>query len=365
MDNRKLRYIASAVILSLTLSPLAEAKRIGGGSNRGMSRSNYSSSYSSPSYQSSRSNYTNSSSSRLGGGNNAGMSRSYSNSGRSDYRNSNQNSYSNQPQPRGNSTGRIIGAGVAGAAIGALAGHAMANHNQQQPGAPAASTEANYNNSNTGDAAVNPSTNADQQLAQPQRKSGFSWIWLLIIALGGFYLYRRFASKKNNQANTPYSNHQNSSDFTSLNNKSNSSRTNIFGQNLAANGNTMQTNMSSMADGSNMEAFLRFARQRFNHVQSMNNASNLEEIRRYFTPDMFADIRNDIINNQDTAEFSDLNADLVDSTQENGQYIASVRFSGLVSEELGSAQQPFSEVWHFVKPIGSQQDWLIAGIQQD
>lgn len=339
MVNRKLRYIASVVILSLTLIPLAEAKRIGGGGSRGMSRSNYSSSYSNPSYQSGRSNY--------------------SNSGRSDYRNSNQNSYSNQTQPRGNGAGRVIGAGVAGAAIGALAGHAMANHNQQHTGTPAANADDN----NT-DAAVNPSANADLQQAQPQHKSGFSWIWLLIIALGGFYLFRRFASKKNNQANMLYSNYQNSNNHTSLTN-SKSARTNIFGQTLASSGNTMQSSTSGMADGSNPEAFLRFARQRFNHVQSMNNASNLEEICRYFTPDMFADIRNDIINNQDTAEFSDLNADLADSTQENGQYIASVRFSGLVSEELGSAQQPFSEVWHFVKPVGSQQDWLIAGIQQD
>lgn len=339
MVNRKLRYIASVVILSLTLIPLAEAKRIGGGGSRGMSRSNYSSSYSNPSYQSGRSNY--------------------SNSGRSDYRNSNQNSYSNQTQPRGNGAGRVIGAGVAGAAIGALAGHAMANHNQQHTGTPAANADDN----NT-DAAVNPSANADLQQAQPQHKSGFSWIWLLIIALGGFYLFRRFTSKKNNQANMLYSNYQNSNNHTSLTN-SKSARTNIFGQTLASSGNTMQSSTSGMADGSNPEAFLRFARQRFNHVQSMNNASNLEEICRYFTPDMFADIRNDIINNQDTAEFSDLNADLADSTQENGQYIASVRFSGLVSEELGSAQQPFSEVWHFVKPVGSQQDWLIAGIQQD
>ncbi|PIT12038.1 hypothetical protein BGI40_07625 [Snodgrassella communis] len=339
MVNQKLRYIASVVILSLTLSPLAEAKRIGGGGSRGMSRSNYSSSYSNPSYQSGRS--------------------SYSNSGRSDYRNSNQNNYSNQTQPRGNGAGRVIGAGVAGAAIGALAGHAMANHNQQQTGTPAANADAN-----NADAAVNPSANVDLQQAQPQHKSGFSWIWLLIIALGGFYLFRRFAGKKNNQANMPYSNYQNSNNHNPLTN-SKSARTNIFGQTLAPSGNTMQSSTSGMADGSNPEAFLRFARQRFNHVQSMNNASNLEEIRRYFTPDMFADIRNDIINNQDTAEFSDLNADLVDSTQENGQYIASVRFSGLVSEELGSAQQPFSEVWHFIKTVGSQQDWLIAGIQQD
>lgn len=371
MENRKLRYIASAVILSLTISPLAEAKRVGGGGNRGMSRSSYSSSYSGSSYQSNRGSYANSSSSRLGGGNNAGMSRSYSNSGRNDYRSDNQNNYSGQTQPRGSNTGRVIGAGVAGAAIGALAGHAMANHNQQQTNAPVTNADGNYseNATDSNNAAATQSTNSDQpqvqQQSQPEPKSGFSWLWLLIIVFGGVYLYRRFAAKRNNQSNIPYAGNTKPNNFTSLNNNSNSSSTNIFGQNIGSNNNLMTNNLSGMADGSNPDAFLRFARQRFNHVQSMNNASNLEEIRRYFTSDMFADIRNDIINNHETAEFSNLNAELVDSTQENGQYIASVRFSGLVSEELGSAQQPFSEVWHFVKPMGSQQDWLIAGIQQD
>ncbi len=367
MDNRKLRYIASAVILSLTLSPLAEAKRIGGGGSRGMSRSNYSSTYSSPSYQYNRSNYANSSSSRLGGGNNAGMSRSYSNSERNDYRyGNNQNGYANQAQPRGNSTARVIGAGVAGAAIGALAGHAMANHNQQQPATTNATPASDYNNAaNNVDNQTIPEANQQTQMAQPEKKSGFSWLWLLIIVIGGVYLYRRFAAKKNNQGNIPYNTQQNSNHFGTQNNSSNSARTNIFGQNLSNNSSVMPNNFSGMADGSNTEAFLRFARQRFNHVQSMNNASNLEEIRRYFTPEMFAAMRDDIIQNQDTAEFSDLNAELVDSTQENGQYIASVRFSGLVSENLGSPQQPFSEVWHFVKPLSNQQEWLIAGIQQD
>ncbi|KES12062.1 hypothetical protein SASC598O11_003850, partial [Snodgrassella alvi SCGC AB-598-O11] len=177
--------------------------------------------------------------------------------------------------------------------------------------------------------------------------------------------YRRFTGKKNHQSNIPYAGTGKYGNFNSSNINGNSNSTNIFGQKIVSNNNSIPHNSSTMVDGSNPDAFLRFARQRFNHVQSMNNASNLEEIRRYFTSDMFADIRNDIMNNQDTAEFSNLNTDLVDNTQENGQYVASVRFSGLVSEELGSPQQPFSEIWHFVKPIGSQQDWLIAGIQQN
>ena len=40
----------------------------------------------------------------------------------------------------------------------------------------------------------------------------------------------------------------------------------------------------------------------------------------------------------------------------------SVRFTGTVSEDLNSQPVPFSEVWHFVKPAGSTQDWLVADV---
>lgn len=112
---------------------------------------------------------------------------------------------------------------------------------------------------------------------------------------------------------------------------------------------------------------MRIARQRFNHIQSVNSASNIEEIRRYLTPDLYASMYSDIMANQDqdVAEFSNLNAMVADTSTENGQYIVSVRFTGTVSEDLNSQPQPFSEVWHFVKPAGSTEEWKVAGIQQD
>lgn len=98
----------------------------------------------------------------------------------------------------------------------------------------------------------------------------------------------------------------------------------------------------------------------------MNSATNVEEIRRYLSPELFQSMQRDILANQDqdVAEFSNLNAMVAESTTENGQYIVSVRFTGTVSEDLNSLPQPFAEIWHFVKPAGSQQDWVVAGIQQ-
>ena len=150
---------------------------------------------------------------------------------------------------------------------------------------------------------------------------------------------------------------------------------NIFGQavggSAAANapfgGGAYTNSGSQLPDGSEPAAFLRIARQRFNHIQSMNSASNSAEIQRYLTPDLYQSMRNDIMANQDqdVAEFSNLNAMVADSATENGQYIVSVRFTGTVSEDLNSLPQPFAEIWHFVKPAGSDQDWLVAGIQQE
>ena len=94
-----------------------------------------------------------------------------------------------------------------------------------------------------------------------------------------------------------------------------------------------------------------------------------DEIIRPLSRMIFFDwnLDSDIMANQDqdVAEFSNLNALVLDSATENGQYVVSVRFTGTVSEDLNSQPVPFSEVWHFVKPAGSTQDWLVAGIQQE
>lgn len=143
-------------------------------------------------------------------------------------------------------------------------------------------------------------------------------------------------------------------------------RTNIYGQVIAnASASQPSTRSAQLPDGSEPAAFLRFARQRFNHIQAMNSASNLSEIARYLTPELYQAMREDILNNQDqdVAEFTDLQASLIDSAIEDDLMIASVRFNGMVSEDLHSQSQPFAEIWHFVK-ANNEQDWCVAGIEQ-
>ena len=267
-------------------------------------------------------------------------------------------------QKSGPGVGGMVAAGVAGAAIGAVAANALADDQS------VAASEA-------------------QAAPAEEEKGGIpGWIWILLAAAVAFFIFRKMGAKKKAASNpfAPNSGAGNTAPFgqapTAPRGGDNS---NIFGQNVG--GQTPSTNApfgsapvntapfgtaytqsgSQLPDGTEPAAFLRVARQRFNHIQSMNTASNISEIQRYLTPDLYQSMRNDIMSNQDqdVAEFSNLNAMVVDSSTDNGQYIVSVRFTGTVSEDLNSLPQPFAEIWHFTKPAGSNQDWVVAGIQQD
>jgi predicted lipid-binding transport protein (Tim44 family) len=264
-------------------------------------------------------------------------------------------------QKSGPGVGGMVAAGVAGAAIGAVAANALADDQ--------AASEA--------------------QAAQQEEEGGIpGWIWILLAAAVAFFIFRKMGAKKK-VASNPYAPNNGAGNAAPFGQTPAAPRggdtTNIFGQNVG--GQTAGNNApfgsapvnnapfgaaytqsgSQLPDGTEPAAFLRVARQRFNHIQSMNTASNISEIQRYLTPDLYQSMYNDIMSNQDqdVAEFSNLNAMVVDSSTENGQYIVSVRFTGTVSEDLNSLPQPFAEIWHFTKPAGSNQDWVVAGIQQD
>lgn len=330
MEVRQRGLMASLLVATLLVAPLAEAKRAGGGKSHGMSRSSTSSqSYSQPSqsYQQPRSV---------------------------------QQPTTTAPQKSGPGVGGMVAAGVAGAAIGAVAANAMAD---DKP------------NANNQVAASEAQVASTQQA--PEEKGGIpSWIWLLIIAAGAFFIFRKLGAKKKLAANNPYapnSSGPTSAPFGQTAPRSNDN-SNIFGQNVGGQaapqapfGGASFQSGNQLPDGTEPAAFLRVARQRFNHIQSMNTASNIAEIQRYLTPDLYQSMYNDIMANQDqdVAEFSNLNAMVTDTATENGQYIVSVRFTGTVTEDLHSSPTAFSEIWHFVKPAGSTQDWVVAGIQQE
>jgi predicted lipid-binding transport protein (Tim44 family) len=96
----------------------------------------------------------------------------------------------------------------------------------------------------------------------------------------------------------------------------------------------------------------------------MNNQENVAEVAKYMTPELYQEIREEIMNNNFIADFSNLECQLLNCEMKDNTLIASVRFFGNVSDEPNQSPQPFSEVWNFIKTDLQTGKWLVAGIQQ-
>ena len=114
-------------------------------------------------------------------------------------------------------------------------------------------------------------------------------------------------------------------------------------------------------------AFVREAKINFIRMQAAHDAGNIEDIRAFTTPELFAEIRMQLAERGEATQLTDvvkLDAEVLECAEENNQLIASVRFHGLITEDNAVAA-PFDETWHLVKPASGTGGWLVAGIQQN
>ena len=117
-----------------------------------------------------------------------------------------------------------------------------------------------------------------------------------------------------------------------------------------------------------VEGFVRQAKLNFVRLQAANDAGNMDDIRAFTTPEMFAEIQLEYQERGKTVQQTDvvqLNAGLLDVSTEGGRQIASVRFSGSIRETAAAAPAAFDEVWHLIRPADASSGWVIAGIQQN
>lgn len=138
----------------------------------------------------------------------------------------------------------------------------------------------------------------------------------------------------------------------------------VAGASLAA---TSAVAPGRLPPGFDAPAFERIAKLIFIRMQAANDAGNLEDLRQFATPEMFATFRLDLQDRRDATQQTDvvqLDAQVIDFAEEGERQIVSVRFHGLVREELGAPAAPFDEVWHLVKPTDGSREWAIAGIAQ-
>jgi predicted lipid-binding transport protein (Tim44 family) len=132
-----------------------------------------------------------------------------------------------------------------------------------------------------------------------------------------------------------------------------------IGSNLAA--------ASSIPADFDVAGFERNAKVQFIRLQAANDAGNLDDIREFTTPEMFAEIRVDMAERGDATQETEVvsvEARVLAVVDEAALHVVSVRFTGAIRESKGAVPEAFEETWHLVKPREGRGGWLLSGIQQ-
>jgi predicted lipid-binding transport protein (Tim44 family) len=111
--------------------------------------------------------------------------------------------------------------------------------------------------------------------------------------------------------------------------------------------------------------FERLAKMVFIRMQAANDAGNVDDLRKFTTPELFASLRLDLQERGAARQQTDvvqIDAEVLDTARENGQDVVTVRFHGLIREAAEAGAEPFNELWHLVRPADGMGEWAIAGI---
>lgn len=139
----------------------------------------------------------------------------------------------------------------------------------------------------------------------------------------------------------------------------------MIGSAIGANPSTA-TNSRIPADF-DVAGFERNAKVNFIRLQAANDVGNVEDIRAFTTPEMFAELKMDLAERGSATQTTDvvrLDAEVIDVEEEAGQYVVSVRFIGETRDNGAAMTDAFDEIWHLTKPRQGAGGWLLAGIQQ-
>jgi len=113
--------------------------------------------------------------------------------------------------------------------------------------------------------------------------------------------------------------------------------------------------------------FVRNAKVNFIRLQAANDAGNVDDLRQFTTPEMFAELRMDLADRGSASQHTDVvrvEADVIDVEENVDGYVVSVRFTGETRENGSTQLEAFDEIWHLTKSRQGNSGWLLAGIQQ-
>ncbi len=113
--------------------------------------------------------------------------------------------------------------------------------------------------------------------------------------------------------------------------------------------------------------FLRHAKTNFIRMQAAWDRGDANDIREFTTPEMYGELKMQLTERGAAANHTEvvsIDAELQGIETTQNEYLASVRFHGMIREAEHAAAEPFSEIWVLTKPVAGQGGWLLAGLHQ-
>lgn len=124
----------------------------------------------------------------------------------------------------------------------------------------------------------------------------------------------------------------------------------------------------NLPPGFDMQAFLQGSREHYRTLQEAWNTNNLEKIREYVSPELFADLsqeRATLTGDQHT-EVMFVDAELVRADHTSYHAQVSLKFSGRYRDSQEAIEQDIKEVWHLERDLTQENaPWLIVGLEDE
>ncbi len=122
--------------------------------------------------------------------------------------------------------------------------------------------------------------------------------------------------------------------------------------------------------GFDADGFLRASKTNFVNLQAAWDRADIPALRAMMTDEMLDQIKAQLAEREqhtrgatNHTEVVMLEAQLLGIEELDGEYMASVEFSGLIREEPSAGPNPFREVWNITRPKAGPGGWLVAGVQ--
>ncbi|MCL1886745.1 MAG: Tim44-like domain-containing protein [Betaproteobacteria bacterium] len=116
-----------------------------------------------------------------------------------------------------------------------------------------------------------------------------------------------------------------------------------------------------------VNSFIRNAKSYFIRMQAAWDKADINDIREFTTPEMFAEMKLQLQERGPGLNVTDvvsLEAELLGIETIGDEYFTSVKFTGTIREDQNADLTSFSEVWNLTRPVSGKEGWVLAGVQQ-